>query len=192
MRCFVLAALVAAGLALSLLALQAPAEPVHACSCVRFTQAERFDRADSVFAGEATSVKGRRKIPFLWSGLDPVTVEFEVSQVWKGSRQNTLTVKTARMGASCGYEFKEGSKYIVYARNGETGLCAGTAPTWRAFHDIVALGAGWEPEPMLETETPRGGGCSLFRAAQVNDADVGVLALLAGAIALGTRCRPRL
>ena len=188
MRRLLVAVLAAAGL----LALLAPAQPAHACSCVQFTRAELFERADAVFAGEATAVKAPFRIPFTGSGLDPVTVEFAVSQVWKGPQQGTMTVTTARSEASCGYRFREGGKYIVYARDRETGLCAGTMPTWRAFEDITTLSAGWQPDPAIATVPAEGGGCSPFSGAVANRPDAGAVALLVGAIGLGIRRRPSL
>ena len=187
-RYLVVGMLAAAGL----LAALAYPQTVHACSCVEFTRAELFERAESVFAGEATSVKAPFRIPFTGSGLDPVTVEFAVSEVWKGPQQAVLTVRTARSEASCGYDFQEGGKYIVYVRDGETGLCSGTMPTWRAFEDITTLGAGWQPDPTPETVPRQGGGCSPFAALASGRPDVGVMALLAGTIVLGAGRRPRL
>lgn len=82
-------------------------------------------------------MKAHRKLFILPSSSDPVAVEFDVSHAWKGPQQGTRIVKTVRSEGACGYEFQEGEWYIVYARNGETGLCGRTAPTWRAFEDFA-------------------------------------------------------
>ena len=189
MRVGVVALLVAASL-LGLLA--TTARPAHACSCVPLSHSERLDRADAVFAGEATAVKARPQIPLLWSSSDPVTVEFAVKKVWKGPQQKTVTITTVRAQASCGYEFQKGGTYLVYARNGATGLCDGTAPAWRAFEDIVALGDAWEPEPDPAALPMAGGGCIPFAATPRPGVDAGALALLVGVIGLGILRRPRL
>ena len=196
MRRYVLAALVAAGLALLALVSLSGGGTAYACSCAVApgSPAEELAQADGVFAGVATSVKAHRKLFILPSSADPVTVEFEVSHVWKGPQQETITVSTVRSESSCGYEFQEGERYIVYARNGETGLCSRTMPTWRAFADFKELEAPWEPERIrVFTAVPdRGGGCIPFAATSVNGPELGALALLAGAVALGIRRRPRL
>ena len=196
MRRIGLAALLAAGLALYALASLSGGGTAQACSCAfpPGSPAEELAQADAVFAGVATSVKAHRKLFILPSSSDPVTVEFDVSHVWKGPQQESLTVKTVRSESSCGYEFQKGEWYVVYARNGETGLCSRTTPTWRAFADFKELDAPWEPERIREfTVGPdRGGGCIPFAATSVNGPELGALALLAVAVALGIRRRPRL
>ena len=185
---------------LCLIALLALPKAAHACSCVPSGSPEEASkRADAVFAGEATSVNVRRKGLLTWSGTDPVTVEFEVSHVWKGPRREILTVETVRSEESCGYEFKEGRKYIVYVRDGQTGFCSRTAPTWMAFADFAALGEFWHPESASASdsepaaaETSGGGGCNAPPTSGVPRGDVAALFLLAGIAALGIRRRPRL
>ena len=191
MRRFVMAALLATGLALFALASLSGARQAHACSCAIApgSPAEELAKADAVFAGIATSVKAHRKLFILPSSSDPVTVEFEVTHVWKGPLQGTLTVKTVRNEASCGYEFRKGEWYVVYARNGETGLCSRTTPTWRAFADFAELDTAWEPKRIrvITVGPDRGGGCIPFAATRVNGPELGALALLAGAVLLGVR-----
>ena len=96
-----------------------------------------------------------------YSSADPVSVKFNVSRVWKGPRSDTITIKTVRSEASCGYEFEEGRRYIVFARNGETGLCSRTAGLGNAVADLAALGDGWQPESPADSVRPLGG-CGLF------------------------------
>ena len=122
--------------------------------------------AAGVFAGEVTSMTIHRKSQVILSSTDLVTVEFKVSQVWKGPQSEVLTVRTEWSGISCGYEFEEGGKYIVYAQNGRTGLCTRTAPTWLAVVDLALLGEGWlpgepseQPEGTAPTGRYRGTGC---------------------------------
>jgi hypothetical protein len=134
----------------------------HACSCaVSGSPAEALARADAVFAGEVVSVRVGRSSLLSYSSADPVSVKFNVSRVWKGPRSDTITIKTVRSEVSCGYEFEEGRKYVVYARNGETGLCSRTAGLENAVADLAALGDGWQPEsPADSVRLP--GGCGLF------------------------------
>ena len=181
-----------AGLAVSLLALLAGAEPAHACSCAPSgSPAEALERADAVFAGEVTAIRRLGHPPFRLSSADPVAVEFRVNQVWKGPIQDTQTVETEVSGISCGYEFKEGQHYIVYTSEGSrTGLCTRTAPAWMAFADFVALGPGHPPEASPDTKTAEAGACAAPSSPGSKPMDIASLSLLAGVIALGIRRRP--
>ena len=187
-----LAVAAAFAIALGLLTLLALPSTAHACSCAPSgSPAEALADADAVFAGEVIVVRPQGHPPFRLSSADPVAVEFRVSQVWKGPRRETVTVETELSEISCGYEFKEGRKYIVYAYDGETGLCTRTAPAWRAFHDFVALGTAWEPDHSPATGPVRSGSCGLQTAGSYRP-DVAALALLAGAIGSGVGRRTRL
>ncbi len=100
-----------------------------------------------MFSGEV--VKIDRPSPFK-SGAALETDTFRVSEVWKGPEQKTLEMHTALMGASCGYPFKEGQEYLVYAYTGkqglEEGLCGATKPLSEAGADLRVLGDGERPQ----------------------------------------------
>lgn len=144
-------------MALSLLALLMFPKPAHACMCgPSGAPRDAMAKADAVFAGQVVAIN--EPGPYLRNGqmvigsADLVKVEFNVGRVWKGPRPETITVETERMGISCGYEFKEGRRYIVYAWGGNrTGLCTRTAPVWLAARDFAALGLGERPEPARVT-----------------------------------------
>jgi hypothetical protein len=72
----------------------------------------------------------------------------------EGATAKTLEVHTALMGASCGYPFKEGQEYLVYAYTGkqglEVGLCGNVIPLSKASEDLALLGNS--------SEKPTGGG----------------------------------
>jgi hypothetical protein len=80
------------------------------------------------------------------SSADPVRVTFRVNTVWKGPQHTTLTVTTAQDSASCGYGFKGGENYLVYAGGFEddlqVNLCSRTQLLSGAQEDLVALGEG--------------------------------------------------
>ena len=123
--------------------LMADVEPANACSCARSgSPKEALAQADAVFAGKAIAVQ---LLINTNSSADPVTVSFDVNRVWKGPRQDTIVITTERSGISCGYEFKEGRRYFVYAHDGETGLCTRTRPVVLAPRDFAELGPGWHP-----------------------------------------------
>jgi hypothetical protein len=66
--------------------------------------------------------------------------------VWKGPERETLEVTTPRGGAACGYPFKEGQEYLVYAYRKEeslkVALCSETTPLSKASADFEVLGNG--------------------------------------------------
>jgi len=74
-----------------------------------------------VFVGIVRDVDEPFRI-FGGSSADPVTVEFEVSEVHKGDVASRMTLTTAMDGASCGYAFKEGGRYLVFAADYGSGL----------------------------------------------------------------------
>ena len=171
--------------------------PATACSCVALTPAQAFERADTVFVGKVVSFKVRSGL-LGQSSVDPASAQFAVEEVWKGPRQETLTIRTVRSEGSCGFNFRDGLTYLVYARDGQTGLCDRTALAIHAVEDLAALGDGWKPEPSDETvwaPTPEvsesdapgpggRGGCNASSTAGRNRTDLAVLASIAGLVAL--------
>src|SRR5918998_3789036 len=125
-----------------------PSQCAYACQCTMLPDGMDAERAladsEAVFSGEV--VKIDRPSP-LKSGADLETDTFRVSEVWKGPQQRTLEVHTALMGMSCGYPFKEGQEYLVYAYTGKQGLevdlCNGTQRLTEAEADLRVLGDGW-------------------------------------------------
>ena len=129
---------------------------VYACSCVRPESPDKeLERATAVFAGKVTAID--RGDGLFNSGLTPVEVTFQVSEVWKGPAQATLIVHTGWGGGDCGYGFQPGNEYLVYAHGSETELkasiCSRTASLATAVTDLTTLGAGKIPPP----DSPGGG-----------------------------------
>lgn len=125
-----------------------------ACSCADAgTIQEKKERSDAVFEGTATSVK--QSSLFLFRSPDKaVKTSFRVSEVWKGHVAPTIEVLTAESGDSCGYEFQEGERYLVYARSTgsslEVSLCSGTILQSAASEHVAALGSGSTPPQPVE------------------------------------------
>ena len=128
-----------------------------ACSCgvpagasPRELVRQEVSSSDAVFAGEVVDID--EPLP-VTSSVDPVTVTFRVSEVWKGAERETLDLKTAVSDASCGYPFDEGESYLVFASEAETrnvgglevALCGSTAPVSKAGAAFAALGPGAVP-----------------------------------------------
>lgn len=129
-----------------------------ACSCViPGSPAAEMSNANAVFAGVVTDLE--TSAGGVLRGDAPVTVTFEVTQVWKGPRHQTLTVTTASDSAACGYNFALDQAYLVYAHGDDdelsVSLCSRTAPLANAWEDLYALGEGQLPQAEAQpTSTP--------------------------------------
>ena len=138
-------------------------EPIHACSCVGpVSHAYALEHSDAVFQGEVISKNGLRsacgrsgEVFFL-----DLAVEFKVTTVWKGEINETTFINTNYDGAACGYPFRIGEEYIVYANQNEwvgmlgVGLCSRTGLAPDHQEDLEYLGEGWSPEPGSSDPTP--------------------------------------
>ena len=109
--------------------------PALACSCVMATPTEQFNNAAVVFVGTVRSIT-----------TDGVSnsVGFNVSELQKGSSVKTITVITHQQESACGFDFKEGKDYVVYAYEEDgklgTGICTGTALVADSQDDIDNFG----------------------------------------------------
>lgn len=118
------AALLAAGPA-------APCSSASAmCSCVPPPSVPRaLGEADAVFQGRVVDVR---------NGREDRRVRIRVSRRWKGAAGDTVTVRTSRSSASCGFDFVAGTEYLVYARRArepETALVASLCSRTKAARD---------------------------------------------------------
>ena len=118
--------------AVSLLSL----ETVNACSCKRSKPpCGGYEKTSAIFTGEViniTVVPQRGK-----------TVQFKVIESLNNVRVQNLNVETGLGGGDCGYDFKVGEKYLVYANEYEgkigTGLCSRTQLLSTAQNDLEIL-----------------------------------------------------
>lgn len=135
MRLF--AALVTTSLAAVLL-VAVTARPAAACSCEELDDAALFADAAAVFVGEVVARSDPRAGELERSSMDPVTLTFQVAEVFKGDVHRTQQVDTVLDGASCGLGYLEpGSQpWLVFA----TAPAADIDPT--ADLDPIA-----DPEP---------------------------------------------
>jgi len=123
----------------------------YACSCALppGTQKERVERAlsnsEAVFSGQVTAIEKEAA-----TGRHPgtATATLRVSEVWKGPERGTLEVSTASQGSACGFPFKEGREYLLYAygKHGlKVDLCSESKPLSIAEADLTVLGNGEKP-----------------------------------------------
>ena len=123
------------------------AAEVFACSCAPPPPPkEALAASSAVFTGKVVAVED--------VGDFQRSVTIEVASSWKGVKAKTVTVKTAKDSAACGYGFEKGKSYLVYAREvkeGEakvlsTNLCSRTRTLAEAKEDLAALGDAVKPE----------------------------------------------
>ncbi|MBE9062142.1 hypothetical protein [cf. Phormidesmis sp. LEGE 11477] len=124
--------------------------PAYACRCVLPESASiGRDASTAVFTGEVVSITPSE---------NGYTVDFSVSEHWKGTEAETVRVRTAVSSAACGYTFDVGQSYLVYAVGEETDLsvniCGRTAPLDNAADDIIEFG-----DVPPETTGTRAPGC---------------------------------
>lgn len=123
-----------------------------ACSCEippigkndkQLVKLER-EKSKAVFSGEVTEIIFKQTIP---GEPAPVAeVRFKVLQSWKGVGTNSVTVLTANICCICGYSFKVGERYLVYAYGSNedesfwTNICTRTKYLSEASKDLQSLG----------------------------------------------------
>lgn len=123
------------------------AERADACSCVGpVAPCAALGSASAVFVGTVTGVRERKfegkKDEIDWT---PVVFKFSVSQAFSGVGGMEVEVATGRGGGDCGYPFRRGETYLVYAfTSGDgktlaTGICMRTRPIADAAEDFEFL-----------------------------------------------------
>ena len=129
----------------------ASARDASACSCgPSGPPCQNAFQVDAVFAGTVTRVT---PLPDDGPPLRPnevripktVRVEFSAVTGFRGLQSTRVSVFTAGSGPTCGYAFKEGESYLVYATRGPdgglvTGICSRTRPLAEAADDLRFLG----------------------------------------------------
>ena len=121
-----------------------------ACSCIMQSTNEALEDSVAVFSGKVTKITEEHPTLPMISSADPVTVEFQVDRVWKGSLEKTIKVTTASDEGTCGYGFEMGKTYLVYSYETQVddplvlkvSLCSRTAPIADASEDLSELGIG--------------------------------------------------
>jgi len=119
----------------------------RACSCAgRETPCEGFGSASAVFSGTVTATRERERA----NVNDPDDVgyvrlfKFSVEQSFRGVDTTEVEILTGSGGGDCGYDFKIGGRYLVYAHRYRnylvTTICSRTKPFAQANEDLAFLG----------------------------------------------------
>jgi hypothetical protein len=120
---------------------------VEACSCGGSGgPCESYGAAAAVFVGTVVSARENERIKTDRNDVDwtPRAIKFSVEQSYLGVAGTELEVFTGRGGGDCGYEFKIGQRYLVYAQRYQdkltTSICTRTKPFSSASDDLAFLG----------------------------------------------------
>lgn len=150
-------------LALAVCALAAAPE-AYACSCMsRRPVCDAFGGADAVFVGKVVGAAEQKteteddgtKITY-----DVGSIYFAVEEAFSGVKAGTrVTIRSGTGGADCGYWFKRGERYLVYAygdakKGLHTNVCTRTSTLAAAAADL----------PFLRSLPPEGAGVRLYGA----------------------------
>ncbi|MER5427134.1 hypothetical protein [Streptosporangium roseum] len=91
-----------------------------ACSCAPFEPKDQVEQSAVVFTGTVTAVHQVEGAPL--GPRPPIVYTFHADQVYKGRADAAFQVATNSDGASCGYSFDIGTRYLVFASTGKTGM----------------------------------------------------------------------
>lgn len=110
-------------------------KPSTFCECAKRNDIKsEIEASDAIFVGEVIEIKN--------SQPDAI-ITFKVERIWKGDKTEKLLIFTDNRGKACGYNFKKGERYLVYAykRDGElhTDICSRTATVNTAGDDLKKL-----------------------------------------------------
>jgi hypothetical protein len=123
-----------------------------ACSCMKGSPpCEAAWKASSVFLGTVAELSHERREPdakgvVQANGFLGIHATFEVAEPFIGmeGRGKQVEIRTGMGGGDCGYSFKAGLSYVVYAYESKDGLlvatiCSRTAPESQAQTDLSYL-----------------------------------------------------
>lgn len=126
-----------------------------ACSCVELPSVkEEFNRSKAVFSGKVIDIKEKRSS----NGYLAKSILFEVTNTWKGIHQSQITITTGISDANCGFDFKNGKEYLVYANESTmygakslvTIICDRTNELSSSKEDLMLLGKGQPPNEEVD------------------------------------------
>ncbi|OKL36865.1 hypothetical protein [Domibacillus mangrovi] len=130
----------------------------EACSCAKPPDVkEEFSLSKAVFRGKVTEIDEKKSV----SGFPTKSVRFEVNETWKGVSQSQVNVTTGNGGGDCGYEFRKGQEYLVYANDSDMYgsseqtviICSRTKEISTAQEDLAILGEGQTPTEKVKLKS---------------------------------------
>jgi hypothetical protein len=107
---------------------------VFACECHSRNNFEHeFSFSKSVFVGEVVEID---------KSTSDAIVTLKVEKIWKGNKSETIVIRTNNQGKACGFSFKQGEKYLIYAYDDgvlRTSICTRTTEIKSAGNDLKEL-----------------------------------------------------
>lgn len=70
---------------------------------------DEYKKATTVFSGKVVEMTHHPKYKY------GVLIKFEINDIWKNNSTETIFIGTNDDTAACGYDFKIGKRYLVYA-----------------------------------------------------------------------------
>jgi hypothetical protein len=133
---------------LAVLTLAALPREAAACSCMPSgPPCQAYFQSDAVFVGTVRSIELRKtKLEAVDFPVDRRVVHLTVERTARGVQGADVDVVTGTGGGDCGYDFKVGERYVVYAHRGQdgslgTGICSRTRPLGEAAEDLAYVSA---------------------------------------------------
>jgi hypothetical protein len=153
-------------LALMTASLTTLAGRAEACSCFSGgPPCQNYFHVDAVFLGSVQSI-AQTDVP-QDSFLTRKLVTFTIERPFRGVDGSTVQVKTGMGGGDCGYDFKPGERYLVYAqRTKDGGLYAGICSRTRRAADAA------EDLQYLEDLRPTGSGVRVYGTVSRTERDL--------------------
>jgi hypothetical protein len=147
---------------LAVAALWAVATPSEACTCLENGPAcEAYWKASTVFIGRVTAVSPPQTRKPGAAFLRSRRVTLEVSEAFSGVAGSTVEVTTGSGGGDCGFPFKEGLDYVVYATRPDpdaplvVSVCSRTRVLAEASSDLAYARAVASGVPLTGTISGR-------------------------------------
>ena len=119
----------------------------EACSCLPSgPPCQNLFQSDAVFVGTVTGIRPMRTPETERPVLERRIVAFSVEKGVRGIDGSTVDVRTGSGGGDCGFDFKIGERYVVYAYRHpdgslSTGICSRTRLAAEAAEDLAYFGA---------------------------------------------------
>lgn len=116
-----------------------------ACTCLPSENATKeLGISAAVFSGKVLEVRRNQQETGVFTRVEAV---IEVERIWKGVEKRTISVFTSNQSSACGYGFKKGESYLVYASKDAEGrlitsICSRTRRMKDAGDDLKELGEG--------------------------------------------------
>jgi hypothetical protein len=123
------------------------AETTSACSCGREQPpCEAFSGASAVFVGKVLDAAQQKEVKNqdgTKTVYDVGAIRFEITESFAGAIGSRVVIHSGTGGGDCGYWFKRGETYLVYAYGNSdelsTNICTRTRPIPKADEDFAFL-----------------------------------------------------